>query len=77
MDRSDRVRACYQHCALKFECSERMTNQSLRERFKLPSNKTHLVSQVISASLEDGVIKPDEKAGTSKKFARYVPHWVQ
>jgi ATP-dependent DNA helicase RecG len=77
MDRSDRVRACYQHCALKFECSERMTNQSLRERFKLPPNKTHLVSQVISASLEDGVIKPDEKAGTSKKFARYVPHWVQ
>lgn len=76
MDRGDKVRACYQHCALKFEFSQRMTNQSLRERFKLPEGKIHLVSQVISATIEDGLIKPDEKAGTSKKFARYVPHWV-
>jgi ATP-dependent DNA helicase RecG len=30
MDREDRVRACYQHCALKWVMSERMTNQSLR-----------------------------------------------
>ncbi len=28
MDREDRVRACYQHCALKWVMSERMTNQS-------------------------------------------------
>jgi hypothetical protein len=39
MGRDDRVRACYQHCALKWVISERMTNQSLRERFGLPESK--------------------------------------
>ena len=76
MDREDRMRACYQHCCLKWERSERMTNQSLRERFQIPPNKTHLVSGVITATLEMGWIKPDEKAGTSKKLARYVPGWA-
>jgi len=39
MDRDDRVRACYQHCALKWVVSQRMTNQSLRGRFGLPEGK--------------------------------------
>ena len=39
MDRDDRVRACYQHCTLKWVMSERMTNQTLRERFHLPESK--------------------------------------
>jgi len=76
MDREDRMRACYQHCCLKWEMSERMTNQSLRERFQIPQQKTHLVSGVITATLEMGWIKPDEKVGTSKKLARYVPGWA-
>lgn len=33
MDRNDRIRACYQHSALKWVMGERMTNQSLRDRF--------------------------------------------
>ncbi len=32
MDRGDRTVACYQHCASKWVMSERMTNQSLRDR---------------------------------------------
>jgi predicted HTH transcriptional regulator len=76
MDREDRVRACYQHCALKWVMSERMTNQSLRERFHLPESKSAIISQIISASIEAGVIKPDEKVGTSRKFARYLPFWA-
>jgi predicted HTH transcriptional regulator len=40
MDRDDRIRACYQHCALKWVMSERMTNQSLRTRFHLPESKS-------------------------------------
>jgi ATP-dependent DNA helicase RecG len=35
MDRHDRIRACYQHCALRWVMSHRMTNQSLRERVSL------------------------------------------
>ena len=76
MDREDRVRACYQHCALKWVMSERMTNQSLRERFGLPESKSAIVSQVISATLETGQIKPDERVGASRKFARYLPFWA-
>ena len=76
MDRGDRVRACYQHCALKWVMSERMTNQSLRERFHLPESKSAVVSQVISATIEAKLVKPDEKVGSSRRFARYLPFWA-
>jgi ATP-dependent DNA helicase RecG len=76
MDRNDRIRACYQHCALKWVMSERMTNQSLRDRFHLPESKSVNVSQIIAAALEGGLIKPDEKVGGSRKFARYLPFWA-
>ena len=56
MDRGDRIRACYQHCALRWVMAERMTNQSLRERFRLPESKSAIVSQIISATIEDGLI---------------------
>jgi predicted HTH transcriptional regulator len=76
MDREDRIRACYQHCALKWVMSERMTNQSLRERFHLPEAKGAVVSQVISTAIEAGQVKPDAKVGGSRKFARYLPFWA-
>jgi predicted HTH transcriptional regulator len=73
MDRDERIQACYLHCCLKWERTERMTNQSLRERFHIPQNKTYLVSGVIGAAIEAGKIKPDEKAGTSKKLPDTYP----
>lgn len=76
MDREDRVRACYQHCALKWVMSERMTNQSLRDRFHLSEGKSAIVSQVISSTIEAGLIKPDDKVGSSRKYARYLPFWA-
>jgi len=76
MDRNDRIRACYQHCALKWVMAERMTNQSLRERFRLPESKGANVSQVINLTLEAGLIKQDERTGTSRRYARYVPFWA-
>ena len=75
MDRADRVRACYQHCALRLVMDERMTNQTLRERFHLPEGKTAVVSQVIAATIEAGLIKSDERVGSSRKYARYLPFW--
>jgi ATP-dependent DNA helicase RecG len=53
-----------------------MTNQSLRERFRLPENKSALVSQVIAATIEVGSVKPAERVGDSRKFARYLPFWA-
>jgi ATP-dependent DNA helicase RecG len=76
MDRDDRIRACYQHCALKWVMAERMTNQSLRERFHLAENKSASVSQVIAATMDAKLIKPDEKVGASRKYARYLPFWA-
>jgi ATP-dependent DNA helicase RecG len=76
MDRADRVRACYQHCCLKYVMSERMTNQSLRARFALPESKSAIVSQAIAATVDEGNVKLDEKVGTSRRFARYVPYWA-
>jgi predicted HTH transcriptional regulator len=76
MDRDDRTRACYQHSALKWVMSERMTNQTLRERFHLPESKAASVSQVIAAAIEAKLIKADEKAGASRKYARYLPFWA-
>lgn len=76
MDRDDRIRACYQHRALKWVMSERMTNQSLRERFHLSESKSAIISQIISATIETGMIKLDEKVGGSRKYARYLPFWA-
>lgn len=76
MGREDRMRACYQHCSLKWVMSEIMTNQSLRARFQLPESKSAIVSQVIAAAIEGGLIKLDEKVGTSRKYARYLPFWA-
>ena len=76
MNRDDRIRACFQHCALKWVMRERMTNQSLRERFHLPEDKSTIVSQIIAAAVETNLIKADERAGGSRKFARYLPFWA-
>jgi ATP-dependent DNA helicase RecG len=76
MSRDDRVRACYQHCVLRYVRLEQMTNQTLRERFKLPESKTTIISQTIAAAVDAGLIKQDIKAGGSRKFARYIPQWA-
>jgi ATP-dependent DNA helicase RecG len=53
-----------------------MTNKSLRERFRLPADKSASVSQVIAAATESGLIRADEDVGQSKRFARYLPGWA-
>jgi predicted HTH transcriptional regulator len=75
MDR-DRVRACYQHTCLKWVMNQQMTNQSLRERFGLPENRSGSVSQAIAATIEAGLVKADDAVGGSRKFARYLPFWA-
>lgn len=76
MDRSDRVRACYQHCVLQWVLRKKMTNQSLRERFGLSERSGNTVSQIISAAVEQGLVKVDPGAPESRKYARYIPAWA-
>lgn len=76
MTRDERVRACYQHAALKRVSRSFLTNASLRERFRLPESKSQTVSQIIDFAVDGGLIKPDPSIGTSRKYARYLPFWA-
>jgi len=76
MSKPDRVRACYQHCCLLYVSNQRMSNQTLRDRFRLSESKPVIVSQIIGATKEDGWIKTDESESTSTRYARYLPFWA-
>ena len=76
MDRNDRIRACYQHCCLRYVMNEKMTNQSLRERFKLPEDKVASVSQIIATTVEADKIKLADPTQTSTRYRSYVPFWA-
>ncbi|MDP3858733.1 MAG: ATP-binding protein [Stagnimonas sp.] len=76
MNGGDRVRACYQHCVLQYVLRRQMTNQSLRERFGLPEGSSNTVSQIITATMDQGLIKSDPNAPDSRRYARYIPVWA-
>lgn len=76
MDRNDRIRACYQHCCLRYVMNERMTNQSLRERFKVAESKVATVSLIIAATMEAGKVKLADPTQTSTRYRSYVPFWA-
>ena len=76
MRKEDRVRACYQHCCLLYVNNKRMSNQTLRERFRLPESATATVSLIIGAAKEAKLIKPDDTESSSTRYARYIPFWA-
>jgi ATP-dependent DNA helicase RecG len=76
MSKSDRIRACYQHCCLLYVTNRRMSNQTLRDRFRLIESKTATVSLVIKATKDAGLINPDESESTSTRYASYLPFWA-
>lgn len=76
LDRKEKVRACYQHACLKYVSNEKMTNQSLRERFKIADQNSAMASRIIKDSLEEGVIKKDDPESKSRKYPSYLPVWA-
>jgi ATP-dependent DNA helicase RecG len=76
MSKSDRIRACYQHCCLQYVSNQRMSNQTLRQRFGMDESKNVLVSQVIGSTKEAGLIKADDSVSASPRYARYLPFWA-
>lgn len=72
MNRSERVRACYQHAVLKWLSGEKMKNSTLCERFGIDKKNAAQASQVISAALEEGRIKV---ADPDHPRAGYFPFW--
>jgi len=53
--------------------NEKMTNQSLRERFKFPDSKAATVSQIIAAALDAGKIKVADHSHTSTRYRNDEP----
>jgi len=76
MDRKDRIRACYQHCALRYVMNQDMTNQTMRERFSLSAKRAESVSRIIRDSIKEKVIKLKDPSATSLRYRRYLPYWA-
>ena len=76
LDKKEKVRACYQHACLKYVSNEKMTNQSLRERFKIEDHNYSIASRIIRDALEENVIKEDAPESKSRKYASYIPIWA-
>lgn len=66
----DRVRACFQHCVLRFVENGRMTNASLRERLGISEKNYPAATTIINATIERGLVKESDKA------KEYVPSWA-
>lgn len=73
LGRELRELACRQHCAIRYVQRNYMTNESLRNRFRLDEAKTNEISELIHKMVEEGHIKLFEGNGNSKKYASYVP----
>lgn len=76
MDRQDKTRACYQHCCLRYVSNDHMTNQSLRERFKIEDQNSAIASRIIGDTLEARLIKLEDADNKSRKYTRYIPIWA-
>lgn len=70
MTLDDKVRACFQHCVLKYVENSRMTNATLRDRLGIGEKNYPAASAIIRATIEKRFIKE------SGKPKEYVPIWA-
>lgn len=77
MKEDDRMRACYQHCCLKYVSGETMCNDSLRERLSIKKRSSAMVSRLIKDAVNHNLIKEENPNTKSKKFKKYVPIWAE
>lgn len=76
MNLAEKVRACYYHACLKYIAGGALTNQSIRERFKISDKNYPMASKIISESMKQGVIKVQNNNTISKKLRSYIPFWA-
>jgi ATP-dependent DNA helicase RecG len=53
-----------------------MSNQTLRERFKIDEQNAAIASRIIKDTLLAGLIKPEDEANKSPRLNRYLPVWA-
>lgn len=73
MTPEERLRACFQHAALKHESGQRMTNASLRERLGIDTRNASQASIIIRQALDANMIRA---ADPEHPRAGYVPFWA-
>lgn len=73
MTPEERVRACYQHAALKYVSGQRLKNSTLCERFGIDPHNAAQASAVIRQTIAAGLIRP---ADQEHPRAGYVPFWA-
>lgn len=76
MSPGERLDACYQHAVLKHWANDAMTNQSFRERLKLPKTYTVPISGIIRQAVAKGRIRLVDPNIKSKRYSRYWPYWA-
>ena len=76
MDKIDKIRACYQHCSLKYVSGEFMTNSTLRVRFNISEKNYPMASRIISDTIIDSLVKLADPTNKSKKHTKYIPFWA-
>lgn len=73
MTPQERVRACYQHAALKFVSGQRMANATLRRRLGIDPQNAAQASVIIRQALKAGLIRT---ADPEHPKSGYVPFWA-
>ncbi len=76
LDKKEKIRATYQHACLKYVSNEKMTNQTLRDRFKIDDKNSAIASRIIKEALKENVIKEEDPESKSRKYAKYIPFWA-
>lgn len=69
MSVDDKIRACYQHCVLRYVEQKRMMNKTLRKRLGISDANYPTASKIIAATIKKELIKESEKP------KEYVPIW--
>jgi ATP-dependent DNA helicase RecG len=76
MNKQDKIRACYQHCCLRYVTNLPTNNESVRERFKLTVAQSETATRIITETMEAGKIRLANPESKSKKIRPYVPYWA-
>ena len=76
LDQTDKIRACYQHCSLKYVSGEFMSNLTLRERFAIDEKNYSTVSRIIRDSIDEKLIKEYNPENKANRYSKYLPYWA-
>jgi predicted HTH transcriptional regulator len=76
LTKKEKVYACYQHACLKYVSNEKMTNQTLRERFEIEDSNYPIASRIIRDTIAENMIKVEDPESNSRKYASYLPFWA-